>query len=176
MKKSGFTLIELVVVIVILGILSAVAVPKFIDLSKEAVVASLNGMEGAIKSGVKLAYVKAQIENNNAENGVLEIASGISITTHYGYPRGSWKLSMRGVLGLSNIGSTAPNVICEQDWCGRGGEASFNSDTGTIDPLDGGAVLVWPRGYKWEDLCHVYYINNYRLNTPPTINISVSGC
>lgn len=51
MKQKGFTLIELVVVIVILGILSAVALPKFLNLSDKANEAALAGVSGAIASG-----------------------------------------------------------------------------------------------------------------------------
>lgn len=49
-KSSGFTLIELVVVIVILGILAATAAPKFMDLQKDARISALNGLMGALKS------------------------------------------------------------------------------------------------------------------------------
>lgn len=49
MKKQGFTLIELIVVIVILGILAVTAVPKFIDLQKDARIATLNGFKAAIE-------------------------------------------------------------------------------------------------------------------------------
>lgn len=58
-KSSGFTLIELVVVIVILGILAATAAPKFMDLQKDARISALNGLMGALKSANSMVYSKA---------------------------------------------------------------------------------------------------------------------
>ena len=54
--QKGFTLIELIVVIIILGILSAVALPKFIDLTNEALDASVQGVAGAVASGAAINY------------------------------------------------------------------------------------------------------------------------
>ena len=54
-KVNGFTLIELVVVITILGILAAFAVPKFIALDGQARVATVNGLGGTVKSAAALA-------------------------------------------------------------------------------------------------------------------------
>jgi MSHA pilin protein MshA len=59
-KQQGFTLIELVMVIVILGILAATALPKFIDMSSSARVSTLKGLQGAIegaKSMVRAGYL-----------------------------------------------------------------------------------------------------------------------
>jgi MSHA pilin protein MshA len=57
-NQKGFTLIELIVVIVILGILSAVAVPKFVDMQGEAKAGVLQGIRGSWKSAVMMAHGK----------------------------------------------------------------------------------------------------------------------
>lgn len=61
MKKNGFTLIELVVVIVILGILAVVAAPKFMNLQVDARNAALKGLKGAMASGLGIGYAKMTI-------------------------------------------------------------------------------------------------------------------
>jgi MSHA pilin protein MshA len=59
-QQKGFTIIELVVVIVILGILAAVAFPRFQDLSGDARQAVVNGAAAALKSAAVISYAKAQ--------------------------------------------------------------------------------------------------------------------
>lgn len=65
MKRNGFTLIELVVVIVILGILAAIAAPKFMDLQTDARISAINGLSGAIKSAVNMSYAKSIIKGTD---------------------------------------------------------------------------------------------------------------
>lgn len=61
MKVRGFTLIELILVIVVLGILSIVAAPKFISLSADAKIASLEALKGQMQSTIDLVKVKARV-------------------------------------------------------------------------------------------------------------------
>lgn len=62
-KQEGFTLIELIVVIVILGILAVTAAPKFIDLQGDARASTLQGLAGAMKGAATLVHGKALVAN-----------------------------------------------------------------------------------------------------------------
>jgi MSHA pilin protein MshA len=86
-QNSGFTLIELIIVIVILGILAAIAAPRFINLGSDARIASLEALEGSLRSAANLVNLKARLENKTdcATDPTIKLGTD-TITLRCGYP------------------------------------------------------------------------------------------
>jgi MSHA pilin protein MshA len=82
--QAGFTLVELIVVIVILGILAAVAVPRFLGLESQARAASIRSLGGTINSAVSMAHGIC-VAQNCVTNQVITM-DGKPITFRFGYP------------------------------------------------------------------------------------------
>lgn len=171
-RVRGFTLIELVAVILVLAILVVTASPKFTDMSKDATIAKLEGMKGAVQSGVKLIYTKALIENKVAGGDTLVI-DGVSIDIHSGYPTGHWGQGISHIVDLNDVPFLRRDTKCTLDWCGRGNKQILPSGISTA--LLGRLGKVILKGYGWEDQCGVYYIND-ETGTGPQIGLEVNGC
>src|SRR5258706_9982128 len=104
-QQQGLTLLELVVVIVILGILAATAIPKHVTYTTEARIASLNGLAGAIRSAVTLVQSRYVATGNTAATTVT-LADGTSVTTTAGNNGGVSVVAAGGIDVAVETGGT----------------------------------------------------------------------
>ena len=117
MRQSGFSLIELVMVIVILGILAAFALPKFSDLSSSARIATLDGIAGAMKSTISIVRSQAYVQGLTVAAANPPSQSAYIVETDAGRSEVDWRnlcpessaelgdaLDMPDHIGLSETG------------------------------------------------------------------------
>jgi len=159
-SQSGFTLIELVMVIVILGILSAFALPRFADLTGDARTSSIEGLAGALKSGAAIAHSRQLANNGNLGDSVS--LEGQTITMVNGYPT------------ANAAGVSAAVAVDANDYTGDTGAAT------------GGATITYtltgytpPTGTE----CQVEYTSanaatddTAPLTAPYSVAVSTAGC
>lgn len=88
-SQAGFTLIELVMVIVILGVLAATALPKFVDLASEARSSVMQGVQASMQAANTMIYAKAAANNKLATSGATMFVTinGTQVDTHFGYAK-----------------------------------------------------------------------------------------
>lgn len=190
-KSYGFTLIELIVVIVILGVLAITAAPKFIDLQSDAKIARLQGLAGAIKSANNLVHAKALLSGANLGNGwdisnkqqssnaTVEI-DGTKYFIKYGYLdrvhvlgalQGTQDYKIKNGMATDDASvNTCSTTPCEYEWC------SCKCDPSAISGYKfntGDAQVIVPNGTipsnYTKEKCFLLYINATDKNPPQTV-------
>lgn len=149
-KEKGFTLIELVMVIVILGILAAFALPRFADLGSDARISTVQGAAGAIRSAnsiVRSACLARAACDPAAANGTVAL-DGDTVDTVFGYPAAT----QAGILDAAQINGNDFNVVA------------------------GNPIVVQANGAATPANCQVSFTAAADADTAPVIAVDVTDC
>ena len=146
--QKGFTLIELVIVIVILGILAAVAIPKYVTVQKEARIAAVNGMAGGLRSAVMLSKAKYMVVGDNTLSTVDMDGTSVSVEQYSGVPLGT----QAGI--VSALTDTAGFDVI-----------TAGTSTVLFQPTNGGSAT-----------CSTLYTGPTSSVTPAVITTFLTGC
>ena len=158
MKRSqGFTLIELVIVIVILGILAVTAAPKFLDLSGDARASTLEAAKGALASAGAQVYSKAILQG--VEKSDTATLSNPAVAVVYGYPAAT---------------AAAIAAVMELD------DAEWTiTDSASASPTPAGTVAITLEGTAYSTdatpRCQVLYAVA-TATAKPVITVQAEGC
>ncbi|QIZ77720.1 pilus assembly FimT family protein [Ferrimonas lipolytica] len=171
-SSTGYSLVELVVTIVLIALLSAVAVPKFISLSQDSKASALAGVASAMRSGLQMIYAKSSAVDQDGVSGTIVI-DGVDIPLHNGYP------AVDGDDGFEEINQQVKAWL-DIDSVPRD-EAILNPTNATFF-TDKSSASNWIFIFFTEDravkstrfLCYVLYTNSG--DEGPTVTIYSSDC
>lgn len=184
-KSSGFTLIELVIVVVILGFLAVTAIPKFIDLTEQAKKANIEGMAGGFATAISLARAQWEAEGRpqiGTQNSVNYDGSILVLTTENTTVTPNIRPGyVTGLTDGQNLGGGFDALNCIEIWNNILQQPPRITNSITIlNDDDSMRYYASEAGDIAESTCHFYLKESLDRNTSgdyiaPTIGTTLTG-